>query len=139
MNEMTFETCGLRKTKNRQLIYDELLKFDHPVTAEKLFFSFKKKTVDLSTIYRTLNSFSEAGLVKKEFNDKKENVFSICQENDQHVLVCTSCHKRVPLDGCPYHEVNEAIEKKTGFRIQDQNIEIYGLCSECQENNKSKN
>lgn len=133
MNELTFEKTGLRSTKSRRIIYEELKKFSYPVTAEEVFYSFKKKTLNLSTVYRTLNAFASSGLVKKEINAKKENVFSLYSDEDSHVLVCTSCHKRVPLNGCPYHEVNEAIEKETGFVIQDQNIEIYGLCPDCRK------
>ncbi|MBQ2070483.1 MAG: transcriptional repressor, partial [Bacilli bacterium] len=53
-------------------------------------------------------------------------------EEDNHVLICTKCHKTVKLEGCPYHEVNEAIESQTGFVLQDHNTEIYGICPDCQ-------
>lgn len=133
MNENAFEHTGLKRTKNRQLILDVLEKYSYPVTVEEIFYSFKKKDINLSTVYRTLNAFEEAGLVKREVNDKKENVFSLIKDEDQHILVCTKCHKRVPLEGCPYHHVNEEIEKETGFVLQDQNIEIYGVCPDCQK------
>lgn len=133
MNENAFEHTGLKRTKNRQFILDVLEKYSYPVTAEEIFYSFKKKDINLSTVYRTLNAFEEAGLVKREVNDKKENVFSLIKDEDQHILVCTKCHKRVPLEGCPYHHVNEEIEKETGFVLQDQNIEIYGVCPDCQK------
>lgn len=136
MNENAFEHFGLKKTKNRELILKALEKQSHPVTAEELFFSFKKKDINLSTVYRTLNTFEQAGLVHREVNENKENIYSLQQEEDSHILVCTKCHKRVPLQGCPYHEVNEEIEKMTGFLLKDQNIEIYGLCPECQKKDK---
>ena len=79
-----------------------------------------------------MNSFIEAGIVKKEVNEQKENVFLLIRNEENHILVCTACHKKVKLEGCPYHKVNEEIEKKTGFIVQDQNVEIYGLCPECQ-------
>ncbi len=135
MNENLFKNTGLKKTKNRVLIYEELEKIDYPITADELYEILKAENVDLSTIYRTMNSFVEAGIVKKEVNEQKENVFLLIRNEENHILVCTSCHKKVKLEGCPYHKVNEEIEKKTGFIVQDQNVEIYGLCPECQ--NKS--
>ncbi len=132
MNENLFKNTGLKKTKNRILIYKELEKIDYPITADELYEVLKVENVDLSTIYRTLNSFVETGIVKKEVNEQKENVFLLIRNEENHILVCTACHKKVKLVGCPYHKVNEEIEKKTGFIVQDQNVEIYGLCPECQ-------
>ncbi len=136
MNKNAFEMTGLKKTKNREKILSALEKIDFPITAEELFYSFKQKDINLSTVYRTLNSFVEAGLVKREINANKENVFSLLKDKDEHVLVCTSCHKKVVLNFCPYHEANELIQSKTGFVLQDQNTEIYGLCPDCQKHHE---
>ena len=32
---------------------------------------------------------------------------------------------------CPYTEINKEIEQSTGFKIEDHNIELYGLCKTC--------
>lgn len=136
MNEEIFKNTGLKKTKNRIVIYEALEKIDYPITADEIYEKLKDDDVDLSTIYRTMNSFIQVGIVKKEVNEQKENVFLLLRNEENHILVCTSCHKKVKLPGCPYHEVNEEIEKKTGFIVQDQNVEIYGLCPECQCKNK---
>ena len=95
--------------------------------------SLKNKDINLSTLHRTLNSFTEVGLVKKEINKDKENIFMLVHDEheDHHVLVCVKCHKVVPLKGCPYHEANEEIENETGFEIEDHNTEIYGVCPDC--------
>jgi len=124
---------GLKNTKNRQLIFECLKNLNKPITAEELYFLLKDKKIDLSTIYRTLNSFYDNGIVKKEVNSSKKNIFMINNNDDSHVLVCKICHKRVPLKGCPYHKVNKNIEKKTGFIVEDQNTEIYGICPDCQK------
>lgn len=135
MKENAFERSGLKKTPKRILIYQLLEKYDYPVTAEEIHLDSYRlcpKPIDLSTVYRTLNTFAEVKLVRREVNDEKKNIYSILPENDHHILVCVECNKRVHIDGCPYHEVNEEIEKKTGFHIEDHNIEIYGLCPDCQ-------
>lgn len=137
MGGKILKTPELRMTKNRALILRSLEKSAHPVTAEEIYFSFKEGKINLSTVYRTLNAFDRAGIVRREINNKKENVFSLARGADHHMLVCTVCHKRTPLEGCPYHEVNEAIEKETGFILNDQNVEIYGICPHCQKSEKN--
>ena len=127
MLEETFRNHGLKVTKSRIAIYKALEKKDYPCTAEELSKDIIDEDINLSTIYRPLNSFTEKGLVKLEVNERKENVFSLEKDEDKHILVCKCCHKRVPIEGCPYHKVNKKIEKETGFLIEDQNTEIYGL------------
>lgn len=133
MLEETFRNHGLKVTKSRIAIYKALEKKEYPCTAEELSKDIIDEDINLSTVYRTLNSFTAKGLVKLEVNERKENVFSLEKDEDKHILVCKCCHKRVPIDGCPYHMVNEKIEKETGFLIEDQNTEIYGLCPDCQK------
>ena len=72
----------------------------------------------------------------KEINAEKENVYSLASDEDSHVLVCVKCHKKTKLEGCPYHEANQRIEEKTGFAILDHSTEIYGVCPQCQKNDK---
>lgn len=121
----------LKCTPPRIAVLSILLSSPYPISAEALFGGLEDKSIHLSTVYRTLNTFVEVGLARKEINDDKENVYSLLSEDDNHVLVCIKCHKKTPLPGCPYHEANEAIEAKTGYVLLDHSTEIYGVCPEC--------
>ena len=132
MHESLLKNHGLKITSARIAVLSVLENNPLPLSAERIYEFTKKEGLNLSTVYRTLNSFVEAGLVKKEINQDKESIFSLESEEDNHVLICTKCHKTVKLEGCPYHEVNEAIESQTGFVLQDHNTEIYGICPDCQ-------
>jgi len=133
VNKEELANKGLRKTKARDAVLTELKKCDYPISAEYLYKKLRNKSFNLSTIYRSLNAFENKGIIKREVNANKENVYSLIKEEDSHVLVCVKCSKRVPLDGCPYHEANHQIEDKTGFALLDHNTEIYGICPECQK------
>ena len=128
----TLRNAGLKVTSSRLAIYACLSSLSSPATAEELFAKLHKQDIDLSTLYRTLNSFVSSGLAKKEVGRGKENLYSLEGGKVEHVLVCLRCGKKVPLDGCPYHEVHEEIGQKTGFRVVDHNTEIYGICPDCQ-------
>lgn len=124
--------AGLKSTKPRIEILKVLENSNNPLTAEEIYSLVGDKEINLSTVYRTLNAFEEAHIVKKEINKKKENIF-LLEGEDNHILVCVKCHKSIPLKGCPYHEANEELEKTTGFLIEDHNTEIYGVCPDCQK------
>lgn len=122
---------GLKATPARVETLRYLSSLNAPISAEDLFERLRHNGLDLSTLYRTLNSLSSVGLVKKEVGARKENLFSLEREEERHLLVCLRCGKKIPLEGCPYHEVNESIEEKTGFKVLDHNTEIYGICPDC--------
>lgn len=133
MNENAFKKSSLKRTKNREIILNLMISTTHPLTVNEVKESLKEYKIDLSTIYRTLNSFAKNNILKRELNSNKEYTF-LYEENDYHILVCKICHKRISIKGCPYHSVNEKLRKETGFIISDQNTEIYGICPECQKN-----
>ena len=122
---------GLKATPSRLELLRYLSTLSVPVTAEELYANLRDKGFDLSTIYRNLNAFANVGLAKKEVGSKKENLYLFLREEECHVLVCVRCGKKVMLEGCPYHEVNHALERQTGFRVLDHNTEIYGICPHC--------
>lgn len=123
---------GLKATIARKEVLRVLSSSSSPLRAEEVYRTLLDKGIDLSTVYRTLNSFVEAELAKREVGANKENLYSLVSEEDHHVLVCLKCGKKIPLQGCPYHEANEAIERETGFKVHDHNTEIYGYCPDCQ-------
>ena len=126
---------GLKNTKGRRQVLSILKDAEYPLKAEEIFEKAKTEGIDLSTIYRTLKTFEESKIVKKEIGSSKECVYSLLNDEDSHVLVCTCCKKRIKIKKCPYHEANEKLEKETGFLVLDQNTEIYGLCPECRKKN----
>ena len=125
--------CGLKVTPARVAILHYLYSLDEPISAEDLFRSVSFSEVDLSTLYRTLNTFVEVGIAKKEVGRRKENLYMLKSSEVEHLMVCLRCGKKVPLAGCPYHEVNERLEAETGFHVLDHNTEIYGICPDCQK------
>lgn len=129
--EEVLSQSNLKVTKPRLAVLGALSSANYPLSAQAVYELVAKEGLNLSTVYRTLNSFVEAGLAKKEVNVEKENVYSLISQEDNHVLVCVKCHKKMPLPGCPYHEANEKIEEETGFSILDHNTEIYGICPDC--------
>lgn len=128
-----FKEHGLKKTKERKLVYEALSQERYPLSAESLFAKLPAQEMALSTVYRTLNALAQHDVVKKEISSNGEYVFSLEKKEDEHVLVCVNCQKRIPLAGCPYQEANEKLTQETGYQILDHSTEIYGLCPDCQK------
>ncbi len=89
---------------------------------------------DRVTIYRTLKSFLEKGLIHKVLDDGSGVKYALCSEcakdfhNHEHVhFKCESCNQTLCLDtvGIP------KIDLPVGYTINEKNLLIQGVCKNC--------
>jgi Fur family ferric uptake transcriptional regulator len=124
---------GIKSTRSRKLILEVIEKATLPMTAEDIYKQVLDEGINLSTVYRTLQSLNELDIINKELDKDGKALYMMLKEDHKHVLVCTKCGKKIYLKECPYNNVNKKIEEATGFRVEDHNIEIYGLCEDCKK------
>jgi Fur family transcriptional regulator, ferric uptake regulator len=122
---------GIKTTKSRKLILTIIENSNEPITAEDIYKQILNEGINLSTVYRTLTSLHELHIINKEIDKDGRALYMMIKENHKHVLICTKCGLKIYLKECPYTIVNQEIEKTTGFKIEDHNIELYGLCDKC--------
>lgn len=126
---------NLKNTKNREHILSTIKKSKLPISAEEIYKILidKKLNVNLSTIYRTLNTLEVKGVLIKQIRNDGKSYFQENKHDHKHLFVCTSCGKTIVLDHCPLKEMLEKISKTNAFEITSHNIELYGLCKDCKE------
>lgn len=130
---------GLRITKQRKLILETIAKEENPISAEEIYEIIKDKAkLDLSTIYRNLNTLEEAEILLKTTNVDGISYYQLNNDEHKHFITCTSCKKKFVIENCPVHLLEENIEKETGFLINGHNFEFTGICPECQKKENVK-
>lgn len=128
--------CGLKSTKSRSSILDILDHSDQPRSAEQVFLILKEKniSVNLSTVYRTLDTFAEKNLVTKlNIAGNTKALYEFNRMVHRHYLVCLGCKKIVAIDNCPLAEYEKLLAKETNYLISGHKLNIYGYCPECKE------
>ena len=116
---------GLKCTRQRLEILNVLKSADAPVTAEMIF--SKLGSLSLSTVYRTLEKFTSAGLVSRQvFGDGNEMYYELTYMKHRHYAVCLSCRKVRYIDGCPVRETH-----LDDFTVTGHRLELFGYCNEC--------
>ena len=116
---------GLKCTRQRLEILNVLKSADAPVTAEMIF--SKLGTLSLSTVYRTLEKFTSAGLVSRQvFGDGNELYYELTYMKHRHYAVCLSCRKVRYINGCPVRET-----QLEDFTVTGHRLELFGYCNEC--------
>lgn len=130
-------TKGKRLTAERQSIVEAI--FDHHehfdpeqlvarLTAERA----DGKRVSRATIYRTINSMEQAGLIRKVARANDREVYEHAYGYPQHDhLICERCGSLTEFRNQAISEVLDSIALKEGFRMKAHRLEVYGICKEC--------
>lgn len=123
-----------RSTRQRAAVAALLGETDDFQSAQQLHDRLRHRgdNVGLTTVYRTLQSLAEAGVVDMVRTTEGESVYRRCASTDHHHhLVCRSCGKTVEVDGPAVETWTTAIAAEHGFTEVSHTLEIFGTCAEC--------
>lgn len=128
------------KNKNIRLSHQRLKvleyltqNYTHP-TADQIYTGLHHEVPTLSktTVYNTLNSLAEAGLVRTINIEDNEIRYDISTGDHGH-FKCKSCRKiydfKIDINSIEATDLN-------GFEINDKNIYFKGICPQCQMSDK---
>ncbi len=130
---------GLKYTKHRASILRVITESGQPIAAEQVFLALQqnKVNVNLSTVYRTLESLVAKGLlIKTSIGSDTKALFELNRMEHRHHLICMSCKKMLSVDGCPFEEYEKQLQGRLGFDVIGHKLEIYGYCEKCRLSKK---
>ena len=120
---------GMRMTDQRRVIARVLSQaHDHP-DVEELYrrASAQDPRISLSTVYRTLNLFEEAGLVTKhDFKDGRARFEPIPDEHHDHLIDIRS-GKVIEFRNEEIEAIQNLIAKRLGYKLVDHRLELYAV------------
>ncbi len=126
------EACvarGMRMTDQRRVIARVIEESaDHP-DVEELYrrASAADPRISLSTVYRTVNLFEEAGLVTKhDFKDGRARFEPIPDEHHDHLIDIRS-GTVIEFRNEEIEAIQEVIAKRLGYRLVDHRLELYAV------------
>ncbi|MBN1391619.1 MAG: transcriptional repressor [Sedimentisphaerales bacterium] len=122
----------LRRTDQRRTILEVLLNAKKPQTADEIMAAMSRKSANKVTVYRTLESMVEAGLVHRAFVRKRAEHFELadrCTAAQCHPhFTCVRCGATNCMVGVSI-PIAKGVEK--GFIIHRQQVHLEGLCPRC--------
>jgi Fur family peroxide stress response transcriptional regulator len=104
----------------------------HPSAAE-LYSRVKRRfpTMSHATVYKTLTLLKDIGQVL-EINLRDDSHYDGNRPEPHPHLICMSCKRIVDGDAALDQATLRRLEKASGFRIVRSQIELHGLCPDCQ-------
>ena len=135
MSETLLKDFNLRSTPNRQEILHLFLQKNYALSHGDI-----EKEIDNSldrvTVYRTLKTFLDKGLIHKVLDDEGSLKYALCNEacttvehhHDHIHFKCTKCEQTY----CLNIDVPPVMLPK-GYRASAVNLLIQGICERCSE------
>ncbi|WBC00304.1 transcriptional repressor [Solwaraspora sp. WMMA2080] len=102
-------------------------------SAQQLYAELRARgsTVGLTTVYRTLQVFANAGQVDVMHGAGGEQLYRRCSQTEHHHLVCRLCARTVEVAGPPTQEWIGQVADEHGFTDVNYMLELFGVCINC--------
>ena len=129
---------GMRMTEQRRVIARVLEgSADHPDVEELYRRSAEvDPRISISTVYRTVNLFEEAGLVTKhDFKDGRARFELIPDEHHDHLIDIRS-GAVIEFRNEEIEAIQDVIAKRLGYRLVDHRLELYAVPIEAGAKNR---
>jgi Fur family ferric uptake transcriptional regulator len=121
-------------TNQREIILKELRDSRQHLTADQLYERVKKSMprISLATVYRNLETLSEAGIIGKLEISGRQKRFDY-EITPHHHIYCLQCQR---VDNIEFEQelVDQgAMASTKGYRITGYRVEFVGICSSCRK------
>ena len=130
---------GLLHSKQREQILDIFLKTEKHHTIGDLYEIIRKKNpkIGLATVYRAMRVICDAGLARQlDFGDGVKRFEHKYQHQHHHHLVCLKCGRAIEIVSPEIEKLQQRLAKKHGFTPVKDTMKIFGICRQCQREEK---
>ena len=89
--------------------------------------------INEATVYRTLSSFEEKGIIKRVDLRKDSLYYELSSAHHHHHIVCTGCGTIEDFESCQIEKVSDKVlSQSSKFSIiKEHSLELFGVCNTC--------
>ena len=123
---------NLRRTRQRQVILEELRKVDTHPSADEVYEMVRKRLprISLGTVYRNLEILSQNGEIQKLELGSSLKRFDGIAANHHHIR-CIHCDRVADAPEDFDVTISHDLKKATDFKILGHRLEFTGICPDC--------
>ncbi len=127
------DRAGYRATAARRAVLDLIAGRDGHFTAADLADDARNRDLRIgrATIFRTLDVLAELHAVERLDLPSGEHAYVACEPDHHHHVVCSACGRSRDIDDAGLRSVVREIARRTGYRIDEHRLELFGRCPDC--------
>ncbi len=122
-----------KRTKQRLQIMDVFQTSDIPLSAELVHQKLSDPIINLSTVYRTIDTLMSANIISKVYLHNLAYYY-FNRHDHVHYMICEDCHKMFEIACVANHFKHVANEND--FKMTHHDLVIYGVCQDCQKHSQ---
>jgi Fur family transcriptional regulator, ferric uptake regulator len=92
--------------------------------------------IGLATVYRVLQQFADAGLLKRHHFDEGKAVFELDEGTHHDHLVCLDCGRVEEFFDAEIEQRQKLVAEQRGFKLQEHSLALYASCTKVNCPNK---
>jgi Fe2+ or Zn2+ uptake regulation protein len=129
-------SLGFRVTPQRLAILHVLLESGSHLSPAQVFQRARRSSRGLTqpTVYRTLEFLARNGFAQPALDAQKHLVYQIA-EHAHHHLICGQCGAGIEIDHDPVDQLYRALQRRSGYRLTDSHLTLFGVCPNCRSGN----
>lgn len=125
---------GVKVTKQRLTILDNILSGDEHVTAQAVFENVRVHSPEIgfATVYRFLRTLCDHKVLTEVRMKGLPARYEWAQKKHHDHLSCVQCKRICEFENDEIEALQLQIAKKFGFKLTEHILELYGICPQCQ-------
>lgn len=124
---------GFRITPQREMIIETLAHSESHLSAEEIYQQLqpRSKTINLATVYRTLDLLVEQGYATRLFGGEGKFLYATRQHSRHLHLICRKCGRTFPADYEGLQPFIDHLKQVYGFQVEVEHLTFTGVCPNC--------
>ena len=124
---------GYRITAARRAVVNTVFGSTHALAPQEVYDAARKKyrALGLVSVYRTLEKLEELHLIQRVHQPAGCQAFISAGVGHQHLLLCQQCGRVTFFEGDDLETLIKSISRKTGYKINEHWLQLFGLCVNC--------
>ncbi|SMC09854.1 Fur family transcriptional regulator [Nitratiruptor tergarcus] len=126
---------GLKYSTQREQILKVLFNAKNHLTPEEIYQEVKKEntSIGLATVYRTLSFLESEDIVSSISFGSEGKKYELNRGEHHDHMICIKCGKIIEFFNEELERLQEEIAKKENFKLITHQMNMYGICEECQK------
>lgn len=130
---VALERAGHRLTEPRRGLATLIANHAGHFTAADLVGESRSRRLGIgrATVFRTIDALEQLGLIERLDLPSGEHAYVACEPAHHHHVVCSRCGRTAEIEDAGLKTVVREIARRTGFRVDEHRLELFGLCPAC--------
>lgn len=125
---------GGRRTASRHAVVRAIVQCHGHITVDQIVETVQRHlpSVDVSTVYRTVEMLRELDIVERVHIGYGRAVYHLV-DHEHHHLYCRECGEVRELPSSALAQLSQTIETDFGFVLDQRPVSFAGLCEKCSD------